>query len=126
MCDSLHHTHTKIEEWITPINSRHLSSKMVHLFPGDHVHFHSTGAGREEIIVCLFGKIVVQFDKSAKELSSGETCFIAENTNHAISNDTTDTPAQYVYCVTKKTPVHLDPLPRYDNLAACRSQSIRS
>lgn len=105
MCDSAKHTHTKIEEWITPINSRFLSSKMVHLFPGDHVHEHSTGPGREEVLIILYGSVTVTLEKSSRIYSSGETCFIPEDTLHAVSNDG-DAPAQYAYICTKKRAVN--------------------
>lgn len=103
MCDK--HTHSKIEEWVTPINSQYLSSKMVHLFPGDHVHAHSTGPGREEVLVILFGSVTVTLnEKTKRTYHSGETCFIPAETLHEVSNDDAETPAQYCYCVTKKQP----------------------
>lgn len=100
MCDN--HRHNKIEEWITPINSRHLSSKMVHLFPGDHIHAHTTGPGREEVLVILFGTLTITTPAGAKEYTSGEACFIPENTVHRVDN-ASDAPAQYAYIVTKRT-----------------------
>lgn len=103
MCDN--HKHAKLEEWVTPINSRHLSSKMVHLFPADHVHEHTTGPGREEVLVVLFGSIVVTTPTTQREYFSGETCFIPEDTAHRIDN-TSDAPAQYCYVATKK-PAHV-------------------
>lgn len=103
MCDN--HKHAKLEEWVTPINSAHLSSKMVHLFPGDHVHAHTTGPGREEVLVIIYGTITVTTPAGAREYSSGEACFIPAETTHRIDN-LSEAPAQYCYTVTKRQAPH--------------------
>lgn len=95
------HTHAKLEEWITPETSRHLSAKMVHLWPGDSIPTHSTGPGREEVIVCLYGSIVLEINGSVQSLSSGEALFIPENTLHSV-RPMNNEGAQYCYVVTKK------------------------
>ena len=109
MCDQ--HKHAKVETWITPENSRHLSSKMVQLYPGEEIPWHTTGPGREEVIVCIYGKIEIARQTDAtpaggevwSTLYSGEACFIPENCNHAVAN-TSDAGAQYAYvCVKKHT-----------------------
>lgn len=99
MCDQ--HKHAKIETWITPENSLHLSSKMVQLFPGEGIPDHTTGPGREEVIVCIYGTIEVAFDNRIETVASGQAIFIGENTHHAVLNNS-DAGAQYAYIVTKK------------------------
>ena len=107
MCDK--HTHAKVETWITPESSRHLSAKMIGLFPGESMPAHTTGPGREEVIICIYGKIEVSRQTDAtpaggetwSTLFSGEACFIPENCVHEVAN-TSDAPAQYAYVVTKK------------------------
>lgn len=107
MCDQ--HKHAKVETWITPENSRHLSSKMVQLYPGEEIPWHTTGPGREEVIVCIYGTIEVAIQPpdapagapSWRAVPSGEAVFIPENTNHAVAN-TSDAGAQYAYIVTKQ------------------------
>lgn len=101
MCDK--HTHAKLEQWVTPINSQHLSSKLVTLFPGESIHEHTTGPGREEVLVILYGAVTVRQGKTERRYVSGETCFIPAETLHAVRNDDND-PAQYCYVVTKARP----------------------
>ena len=101
MCDK-HHTHDIHEIWITPENSQRLTSKMVTLFPGQHMHEHSTGPGREEVIVVIYGAVTVCVENRGSRLYvSGEACFIPEDTKHEIRNHQ-DAPAQYAFVVTKK------------------------
>lgn len=103
MCDQ--HQHAKVETWITPESSRHLSSKMVQLYPGEEIPWHTTGPDREEVIVCIYGMLTLCIDcpglKAVVPISSGQAHFIPENCNHRIFNHT-DAPAQYAYVVTKR------------------------
>jgi quercetin dioxygenase-like cupin family protein len=102
MCDFANgHQHGRHEQWVTPADSQRLSSKLVTLFPGDGVPEHTTGPGREEVIIVLYGSIEAVVNGTKLERVSGETLFIAENTPHSIRNQGED-PAQYCYCVTKK------------------------
>ena len=100
MCEL--HQHAKIESWITPEDSRHLSAKMVHLFPGDTVPEHTTGPGREEVIVCIYGTIAVTLEGRQCIVASGEALFIPEDTKHAVALATDCDGAQYVYTATKR------------------------
>lgn len=101
MCDQ--HQHAKVETWITPENSRHLSAKMIGLFPGEGIPDHTTGPEREEVILCIYGTIEVAFDNRIETVTSGNTVFIPENTHHAVLNNS-DAPAQYAYVATKRKP----------------------
>lgn len=86
MCDKLNHSHGLIETWITPIDSQRLRAKLVQLAPGQAVPEHSTGKGREEVIVCIFGTIHVKRGSEVLILTAGEACFIPEETLHSVSN----------------------------------------
>lgn len=98
MCD-----HTKHETWVSPINSRHLTSKMVILHPGESMPEHSTGEHREEVLICLSGKLRVRIGCAEDWLEFGDTVFIPEETLHSIRNES-DADASYVFVVTKQRP----------------------
>lgn len=105
MCDN--HKHAKIETWVTPENSQHLSSKMVHLFPGQSMATHTTGPDREEVIVVIYGTIVVPIESQPHIVSSGEALYIPANSRHAVALATDCDGALYCYVVTKKHPEHV-------------------
>lgn len=119
MCDQ--HRHAKIETWITPEDSRHLSAKMVQLYPGEEIPWHTTGPGREEVITVIYGTLEIARQNegapagatSWERFSSGEACFIPENCNHAVAN-TGDEGAQYVYVVTKKSKLTFEEIAEQD------------
>jgi quercetin dioxygenase-like cupin family protein len=100
---SENHQHARIETWITPAYSERLTAKMIHLFPGDTMPEHTTGPGREEVIVCIYGAIVVTLADRSVEITSGETYFIPENTKHAIALAEGQDGAQYAYVATKRS-----------------------
>ena len=100
MCD---HIHARHETWISPINSRHLTSKHVILHPGESMPDHSTGKDREEVLTCLSGKLKVKIGIAETELEFGDSVFIPEDTLHSVSNET-DADASYVFVVTKQRP----------------------
>ena len=119
MCDNHEHKHTAVEEWVTPEGSKHLSAKMVQLWPGEHIHPHTTGKDREEVLVCIYGTIHVSVAGKDHVVSSGQALFIPENTWHGVVN-LDEGPAQYCYVVTKKKPASpygglTDPETQYHN-----------
>lgn len=99
------HQHGHVETWVTPESSRHLTSKMVQMHQGDEMPPHTTGPGREEVIVVLFGAVEVTLgvngSQVVKTVVSGETCFIPEDTVHAVACQD-EGGAQYAYVVTKR------------------------
>jgi quercetin dioxygenase-like cupin family protein len=99
MCDQ----HVRHETWVSPINSRHLTSKHVILHPGESMPDHSTGKDREEVLTCLSGTLTVRFGKVSWVIGFSESVFIPEDTLHSIHNQT-DADASYVFVVTKKKP----------------------
>ena len=100
MCDQ---HHTRHETWVSPINSRHLTSKHVILHPGESMPDHTTGKDREEVLTCLSGKLRVKIGCAEAELEFGDSVFIPEYTLHSVSNET-DADASYVFVVTKQKP----------------------
>ncbi len=99
MCD-----HTKHETWVSPINSRHLSAKSVTLHPGESMPDHSTGKDREEVVVCLSGRLTVKIGCAETEIEFGDTLFIPSDTLHSLTNNSKTEDASYVFVVTKKRP----------------------
>lgn len=97
MCD----TATIHQAWVTPESSKHLTSKAIILHPGQSMPKHSTGQGREEVIVCLEGPLELTIGNEARLLFVGDTAFVPENTEHSLINPGEDN-AAYVYVVTKK------------------------
>lgn len=95
MCDSKH------ELWLTPEKSKYLSSKQVILHPGESMPEHTTGPGREEVIICMGGCLSVIIGKKRRTLHFADTAFIPENTKHQIDCKGKEN-ASYVYVVTKK------------------------
>jgi len=100
MCDQ---AHTRHETWVSPINSRHLTSKHVILHPGESMPDHTTGKDREEVITCLSGRLTVRFGKVVHEMEFADSIHIPEDTLHSVSNET-DADASYVFVVTKQRP----------------------
>ena len=101
MCEL--HQHAKIETWITPEDSKHLSAKMVSLFPGDTMPTHTTGPDREEVIICIYGMLAVELNGRRCIVSSGEGLHIPANTLHSVASLDPQESAQYAYVVTKRT-----------------------
>lgn len=95
------HSHGRHETWITPATSRYLSSKMVQMHLGDTMPPHTTGPGREEVIIVLFGSVEINIGGEVKTFVSGETCFIPAETLHSVTC-MDEGGAQYAYVVTNK------------------------
>ena len=112
MCEL--HQHAKIESWITPEDSKHLSSKMVSLFPGETMPPHTTGPDREEVIIAIYGSLIVTLDGRRRIVSSGEGLFIPANTMHSVTSLEPDAGAQYAYVVTKKPKLSFEEIAEQD------------
>jgi len=61
---------------------------------------HTTGPGREEVIICIYGTIAVTLEGRQSLVASGEAIFIPANTRHAVKPH--DGAAQYAYVATKQ------------------------
>lgn len=96
MCDNHNH-----ESWITPECSKHLTAKMVVLPPGHGMAEHTTGPGREEVLIVLQGTIQLVVEGDVRELYFGDTAFIPVRTRHSITNHSNEQ-AGYCFVVTKK------------------------
>lgn len=119
MCDKHKHGSGVNEFWITDKDSRFLSSKCVVLHEGEKMPMHTTGPGKEEVIVCCAGSIKVKTDmrtgpphsvewsrrgKQGVEFKmyQGEAVFIPANTKHSVHfNKAGADHAIYVYVVNK-------------------------
>lgn len=101
MCDKSNHSHGLIETWVTPIDSQRLRAKLVQLEPGQSMPAHSTGPGREEVITCIFGSVIVTIGTTTHTLTAGEACYIPENTQHSVNNMESD---HALYCFVVSVP----------------------
>lgn len=102
MCDK--HTHAKVETWITPESSRHLSAKMIQLWPGDSMPRHCTRDNQEEVLLVIYGTAAVMIDNARREVGSGEAIFIPTSTWHSVESADPTEGVQYAYVTNKKQP----------------------
>ena len=106
MCE---HKHEHPEAWVTPEDSRFLSSKQIILHHGQSIPKHTTGPSKEEVIVCTFGSVKVHGMTGGlawvETLHAGNYLFIPEDTDHSVEfNECGSDHAIYVYVVNKVKP----------------------